>query len=54
MGEDIATAAGGAFKCTEGLLDTFGPKVIDTPISEMGSSAPPSAPQQPASNRSSR
>ncbi len=36
MGEDIATA-GGAFKCTEGLLDTFGPKrVIDTPISEMG------------------
>ena len=36
MGEDIAVA-GGAFKCTEGLLDTFGPKrVIDTPISEMG------------------
>jgi acetoin:2,6-dichlorophenolindophenol oxidoreductase subunit beta len=36
MGEDIA-AAGGAFKCTEGLLETFGPRrVIDTPISEMG------------------
>lgn len=36
MGEDIATA-GGAFKCTEGLVDTFGPRrVIDTPISEMG------------------
>src|SRR5262245_11305671 len=36
MGEDIA-AAGGAFKCTEGLVDTFGPRrVIDTPISEMG------------------
>ena len=36
MGEDIAVA-GGAFKCTEGLLDTFGPtRVIDTPISEMG------------------
>lgn len=36
LGEDIA-AAGGAFKCTEGLLDTFGPRrVIDTPISEMG------------------
>ena len=36
MGEDIAVA-GGPFKCTEGLLDTFGPKrVIDTPISEMG------------------
>lgn len=36
LGEDIA-AAGGAFKCTEGLLDAFGPRrVIDTPISEMG------------------
>lgn len=36
LGEDIA-AAGGVFKATEGLLDTFGPKrVIDTPISEMG------------------
>ena len=30
MGEDIATA-GGAFKCTEGLLDTFGPKGSSTP-----------------------
>ncbi|MBW3667816.1 MAG: alpha-ketoacid dehydrogenase subunit beta [Actinobacteria bacterium] len=36
IGEDIA-AAGGVFKATEGLVDTFGPKrVIDTPISEMG------------------
>lgn len=36
MGEDIA-AAGGAFKCTEGLLEKYGPdRVIDTPISEMG------------------
>lgn len=36
MGEDIATA-GGAFKCTEGLVDRYGPgRVIDTPISEMG------------------
>jgi acetoin:2,6-dichlorophenolindophenol oxidoreductase subunit beta len=36
MGEDIAVA-GGPFKCTEGLLETFGPRrVIDTPISEMG------------------
>jgi acetoin:2,6-dichlorophenolindophenol oxidoreductase subunit beta len=36
MGEDIAVA-GGAFKCTEGLLDRFGPnRVIDTPISETG------------------
>lgn len=36
MGEDIA-AAGGAFKCTEGLLEKHGPdRVIDTPISEMG------------------
>lgn len=36
LGEDIA-AAGGVFKATEGLIDTFGPKrVIDTPISEMG------------------
>ena len=36
LGEDIA-AAGGAFKCTEGLLDSFGPRrVIDTPITEHG------------------
>lgn len=36
LGEDIATA-GGAFKITEGLLDTFGPeRVMDTPISETG------------------
>jgi len=34
MGEDVG-AYGGAFKVTEGLLDTFGEKrVIDTPISE--------------------
>jgi acetoin:2,6-dichlorophenolindophenol oxidoreductase subunit beta len=34
LGEDIA-AAGGVFKTTEGLLDTFGPeRVRDTPISE--------------------
>jgi pyruvate/2-oxoglutarate/acetoin dehydrogenase E1 component len=36
LGEDIADA-GGAFKCTEGLLAKYGPdRVIDTPISEMG------------------
>lgn len=36
MGEDIAVA-GGAFKCTEGLVDRYGStRVIDTPISEMG------------------
>jgi len=36
LGEDVASA-GGPFKCTEGLLDKFGPRrVIDTPISEMG------------------
>ena len=36
LGEDIA-AAGGSFKVTEGLLDTFGPdRVMDTPISETG------------------
>ncbi len=36
MGEDIADA-GGAFKCTEGLVDKHGPdRVIDTPISETG------------------
>lgn len=35
MGEDIA-AAGGPFKTSEGLLETFGPnRVRDTPISEM-------------------
>ncbi len=34
MGEDVANA-GGSFKATRGLLDTFGPgRVIDTPISE--------------------
>ena len=34
MGEDMAHA-GGSFKATRGLLDTFGPgRVIDTPISE--------------------
>ena len=34
LGEDIA-AAGGSFKATRGLLDTFGPqRVLDTPISE--------------------
>src|SRR4051812_1161377 len=36
LGEDIAEA-GGAFKCTDGLLAAHGPeRVIDTPISEMG------------------
>lgn len=34
IGEDVA-AAGGVFKATPGLLDTFGPRrVVDTPISE--------------------
>jgi pyruvate dehydrogenase E1 component beta subunit len=34
LGEDVA-AAGGVFKTTSGLLDTFGPaRVLDTPISE--------------------
>ena len=34
LGEDIA-AAGGSFKATRGLLETFGPqRVLDTPISE--------------------
>ena len=36
LGEDIAVA-GGSFKITEGLLETFGPeRVMDTPISETG------------------
>ena len=36
LGEDIA-AAGGPFKCTEGLLEKYSAdRVIDTPISEMG------------------
>src|SRR5207237_6407034 len=35
MGEDVG-AYGGAFKVTEGLIDTFGDaRVIDTPISEI-------------------
>src|SRR4030095_5199711 len=35
LGEDIAEA-GGAFKCTDGLLQKYGAdRVIDTPISEM-------------------
>src|ERR1700742_896224 len=34
MGEDVA-AAGGVYKLTKGLLDSFGPeRVLDTPISE--------------------
>jgi acetoin:2,6-dichlorophenolindophenol oxidoreductase subunit beta len=34
LGEDVA-GAGGVFKATVGLLDTFGPgRVVDTPISE--------------------
>ena len=36
LGEDIAEA-GGAFKCTDGLLEKYGAdRVIDTPISETG------------------
>src|SRR5450631_127426 len=36
LGEDIADA-GGAFKCTEGLLAKYGSdRIVDTPISEMG------------------
>jgi acetoin:2,6-dichlorophenolindophenol oxidoreductase subunit beta len=36
LGEDIGVA-GGSFKITEGLRDTFGPdRVMDTPISETG------------------
>ncbi len=36
LGEDVAVA-GGPFKCTEGLLEKYGPeRIIDTPISEMG------------------
>jgi pyruvate dehydrogenase E1 component beta subunit len=36
MGEDVA-AWGGVFRCTEGLLQKYGPdRVIDTPLSEEG------------------
>ena len=36
LGEDVGVA-GGVFKTTEGLFDTFGPgRIRDTPISEMG------------------
>ena len=36
IGEDVALS-GGIFKCSEGLLDQFGPeRVIDAPISEAG------------------
>ena len=35
LGEDIA-AAGGPFKVTEGLVEEFGDRVMDTPISETG------------------
>ena len=35
LGEDIAVA-GGSFKVTEGLVDEFGDRVMDTPISETG------------------
>ncbi len=36
MGEEVAEYQG-AYKCTQGMLDEFGPeRVIDTPISELG------------------
>ncbi len=35
LGEDIA-AAGGSFKVTDGLVEEFGTRVMDTPISETG------------------
>ena len=36
MGEEVA-AYNGAYKCSRGMLDEFGPKrVIDTPIAECG------------------
>ena len=36
IGEDVG-ASGGIFKCSEGMLDEFGPeRVIDSPISEVG------------------
>lgn len=35
LGEDIA-AAGGSFKVTDGLVEEFGARVMDTPISETG------------------
>ena len=36
IGEDVA-ASGGIFKCSDGMLEEFGPeRVIDTPISEVG------------------
>ena len=50
MGEDIAGAAGrpqfedawgGPFRASRGLIQEFGPtRVLDTPISEMGSPEP--------------
>lgn len=50
MGEDIAVAAGrpqfedawgGPFRASRGLIQEFGPtRVLDTPISEMGSPEP--------------
>ena len=53
LGEDIGVF-GGAFGVTAGLLDEFGEqRVIDTPISEEGSSAPRSAPRGWASGPSS-
>ena len=40
MGEDVGPY-GGIFSSTTGLLDRFGPeRVIDTPISETGCTAP--------------
>ena len=34
LGEDIRSPYGGAFKCTQGLSDTYPDRVINTPISE--------------------
>ena len=35
MGEEVAEY-NGAYKASKGMLDKFGPRVIDTPISELG------------------
>ncbi len=36
MGEEVAAEYDGAYKVSQGMLKRFGPRVVDTPISEEG------------------
>ena len=52
MGEEVGEYQG-AYKISQGLLDEFGPPVIDTPITEHGFAGSRSARRSPGCGRSS-